>query len=712
MRKPRLLTIAITCVATVSSLAGTANAGTYDVYTCDANRGGATPGWSVSVSPGFTAYGACGGAGPEGLIARTIPSSGASSSFLQAGQAHFDAPDGTIIESVHTYISLSRLGCNWSSGLLASDVGGANARWVFGLQANYCGAHSWSWTYFDWAVNAKRLSLTVACGASSCDRSGETRAAIRDTRITIYDPTPPNLSNPRGDLWTSGGWIAGTRQVAFDASDGAGIRRNVVRVDDQPLRVFDTACNDTHPAPCPNQGFDVAVDTSKLSDGAHKLTLETVDSAGNPTATSKSIQVDNSAPGAPSGLAVTGGDGWRSTNDFAVSWSNPPAGSGAPVAGAHYRLCRASGGNCVTGSRDGAGLAGVDSLQVPAAGDWELTVWLRDAAGNNDPAQTAQARLRFDPTAPDVAFDSPNPSDPTLVTARVSDSDSGVVEGRIEIRKRGTDTWQTLPSSLEGGVVSARIDDEHLAAGRYRLRAWAKDAAGNERSSGDLAEGGAAAVRLPLRVRTEIKAGAASRSVRSRRSAVRVPFGKPVRLGGQLRTAEGNPIADSEVIVFSRLRIPGSPWKAVASIRTSRRGYFAYRAPKGVSRTIRFRFGGTPTIRPSIRHVRMLVRARSSIRAARRTLVNGEYVHLRGRVKGGIIPAEGKLIEIQVLLRGHWRTFATTRSEPNGRWRHQYRFDGTRGTQTYRMRVRLPQESAFPFAAGRSRALSIRVRGL
>lgn len=707
---PRGIAIAVVITACMASLTSVASAGTYDVYSCDPNRGGGTPGWSVSVSPGFTAYGACSGGGPEGLVARVVPA-GASSSFFQAGQAHFDAPDGTTIESVHSYISLARLGCNWSSGLLASDVRGGNARWIFGLQAGYCAANNWSWTYFDWAVNAKRISLTVACGASSCDRNGETRAAMRDIRITINDPTPPGLTNPRGDLWAANGWLNGTRQVAFDASDGAGIRRNTVRIDDQPARVFDAACNDTHPAPCPNGGLDVGIDTAKLSDGGHKLTLETVDSGGNPTQVTRTIQVDNTAPKAPASLAVEGGDGWRPANGFGVTWSNPAPEGGAPVAAALYRLCLA-GGSCITGSKDAADVASLTDLQVPGPGDWELTVWLRDAAGNTDPNAVAQARLRFDPTAPEVSFDAPNSSDPTLVTARVSDADSGVVDGRIEIRKRGSDAWQILPSTLEGGVISARIDDEHLSSGRYRLRAWAKDAAGNERTGSDLAEGGPAAVRLPLRVQTQIKATAAGRAARKRGATVRMRFGKPIRLGGQLRTADGNPLAGSEVLVLSREQQPGAPWSPVASVKTSRRGYFAYRAPKGVSRTIRFRFAGTSTIRPSIHNIRLLVPAKSTIRANRTKLVNGEYVHLRGRVLGGVIPSEGKLVEIQVLLRGHWRTFATTRSDPAGRWRHQYRFDGTRGNQTYRMRARLPQESTFPYAVGRSRPLALRVRGL
>lgn len=706
----RLTAIAVTA-AWVAWSASAASAGTYDVYSCDPNRGGSTPGWNVSVSPGFNVFGACGGAAPEGLVARVNPSSGATSSFLQAGQAHFDAPDGTTIESVHSYISLARLGCNWSSGLMASDAGGANTRWIFALQAGYCAADNWSWTYFDWPVNAKRVSLTVACGAGSCDRSGETRASMRDIRITIIDPTPPTLSNPRGDLWTSTAWLNGTRQVAFDASDGAGIRRNVVRIDDQTLKVAEFACNDMQPAPCPNNGFDVSVDTSKLVDGEHKLTLEAIDSGGNPTQLSRTIQVDNTPPKAPSGLAVDGGDGWRSANGFTVSWTNPPTEGGAPVAAALYRLCRA-GESCVSGSREVADVASLSELQPPGPGDWELTVWLRDAAGNTDPSATAQAHLRLDPTAPNVSFEAPNPSDPTLVMARASDADSGVVEGRIEIRKRGSDAWQILSSALDGGVISARIDDEHLAAGRYRLRAWAKDAAGNERTGSDLAEGGPAAVRLPLRVQTQIKATAAGRAAGKRRATVRMRFGKPVRLGGQLRTADGNPIGGTEVLVFSREQRPDAPWSPVASVKTSRRGYFAYRAPKGVSRTIRFRFAGTSTIRPSIRNVRLLVPAKSTISAIRTRLINGEYVHLRGRVLGGVIPSEGKLVEIQVLLRGHWRTFATTRSDLNGRWRHQYRFDGTRGNQTYKMRARLPQESTFPYAIGRSRPLKLHVRGL
>jgi hypothetical protein len=149
-----------------------------------------------------------------------------------------------------------------------------------------------------------------------------------------------------------------------------------------------------------------------------------------------------------------------------------------------------------------------------------------------------------------------------------------------------------------------------------------------------------------------------------------------------------------------------------ATLKTNRRGGFSYRAPKGVSRTIRFRYEGTGTIRSATRDVALLVRARTTLRPSRRFFVNGETMRLRGRLRGRGIPPEGKLVELQVLLRGRWRTFATTRAALDGRWYYDYRFDGTRGSQTYRFRARVPREATYPYETGGSRVLRVRVRGL
>jgi hypothetical protein len=93
-------------------------------------------------------------------------------------------------------------------------------------------------------------------------------------------------------------------------------------------------------------------------------------------------------------------------------------------------------------------------------------------------------------------------------------------------------------------------------------------------------------------------------------------------------------------------------------------------------------------------------------------LLNGETVTLTGRVRTGPLPPAGKLIEIQAFFRGRWRTFSTTRAAPDGRWRFEYQFDGTRGRLWYRLRARLPAEGGYPFDTGRSPVARVLVTGL
>ena len=98
-------------------------------------------------------------------------------------------------------------------------------------------------------------------------------------------------------------------------------------------------------------------------------------------------------------------------------------------------------------------------------------MWRRDAAGNADPAAASvPVTLRFDPEPPQLAFESPSASDPTLVAAQVTDKVSGLAEGAIEISQTGSNVWQTLATQKDGSRLIARIDDAALPAGDYVLR--------------------------------------------------------------------------------------------------------------------------------------------------------------------------------------------------------------------------------------------------
>ena len=83
----------------------------------------------------------------------------------------------------------------------------------------------------------------------------------------------------------------------------------------------------------------------------------------------------------------------------------------------------------------------------------------------------------------------------------------------------------------------------------------------------------------------------------------------------------------------------------------------------------------------------------------------------RGKLRGGWIPYQGKLIEVQFHARRKWRTFATTRTDRTGRWAYRYHFTGTHGTIRYRFRARIPRETGYPYVTGRSHRVRVTVRG-
>jgi hypothetical protein len=105
------------------------------------------------------------------------------------------------------------------------------------------------------------------------------------------------------------------------------------------------------------------------------------------------------------------------------------------------------------------------------------------------------------------------------------------------------------------------------------------------------------------------------------------------------------------------------------------------------------------------------VRAASTIRVNRRRLLNGQAVRFAGQLRSLPTPPAGKLVELQVMLSGRWQTFRTASTDLDGSWRVKYRFRRSCGLLRYRFRARLPAEFGYTFETGRTRAVTVRVRG-
>jgi hypothetical protein len=433
---------------------------------------------------------------------------------------------------------------------------------------------------------------------------------------------------------------------------------------------------------------------------------------------------------------VVGGSGWRADDRVQLTWRNPPQNA-APIAAARYTLCPdipvnsssdARAGllsECETTTRKGTNLTSIDDVELPKTGRWDLKLWLVDAAGNEQPTRAVKLQgLGYDDTPPsDIAFSAPTPDDPTRVHVRAEDSLSGVAGGAVEVRRDGQAAWQPLPTEVDPDGLSAVMDDETLPKGLYFMRARVTNAAGLEASNDRMIGGEPAMIKLPVRLASTLTAGRrgkrACRGHGKRRSCryklvkkPNVSVGRSTRLYGRL-TVSGKAMPGTPIEVWRQLKLGGAQWVRLGTVTTSRTGRFSYLARRGPARSIRFRYGGTPTIRGRNGDVALRVRASSTLKPTRHHVVNGEYVTFRGRLKGGWVPPTGALVELQVRSRGQWRTFAQPRARAKtGRYAYRYRFETVRGRASFKFRARIRQQPGFPFITGTSRPVRVQVRGL
>lgn len=557
--------------------------------------------------------------------------------------------------------------------------------------------------------------------------------------MILVDHHPPAAPQVTGGTLPGSGWQNGrvAHSLAFAAADrGGGVERVTVRTSSGASWTHAGPCARgpsvySRLVPCPlSLGGTIPIGVGQLADGRHDFTLTSYDAAGQASSSGPfPVYVDNTAPAAPKNLALVDGDGWRARDSFGLRWTNP-AEAYAPIVAAHWQLCKVGGG-CRTGQTRAAGVAGLDGLVTGASGEYLLRVWLEDAAGNANPANAGgPAHLRIDSDAPQPVFEPHDVARPLQVAASVSDETSGLASGSIEMRAQGTDAWRVLPTTVDGARLVATLDDEVAPAGAYDLRARAIDRAGNEGSTDRDREGRRVSVQLPIRIVTQVRAGRRTSYLRRvkvgpkgrqrvvKRRVVRLDTrvvaaaGAKVGIEGTLTTGDGQPVANTDVEAHAGELRGSSSFTPVGTVRTDAEGRFKYQARVSRSTVLRFRYPGSAHVRGSLAEVQVGVRASSTISTSERSVLNGQSIVLRGRVRTLPLPSTGKLVEVQAYFRDRWRTFSTVRSDRQGRWLLPYQFGGTVGTVRYRFRVRLPAEGGYPFETGSSPAKSVTVHGL
>ncbi len=338
---------------------------------------------------------------------------------------------------------------------------------------------------------------------------------------------------------------------------------------------------------------------------------------------------------------------------------------------------------------------GANAIQVCAA-DW--AIW----SGSNRTCKTVFARI--DNAPPSVAFRATqSPNDPDLIAAPVSDPHSGLdpSTARISYRRQGASAWRSLPTSVQGGELRARVDSQGLPAGPYEFQAEVGDNVGNEAVTTQRAGGGPMVLDFPLRAQTELRA----RLGKGNTERLTIPYGHDSTVAGKLEDRDGHPIAGRQLVVTEQFD-PGSLVdRRIRTVTTDSDGRYSSHLPAAPSRGVSVAFAGTRKYGPADEAgLELGVRSKASLKRSKRRVRAGSRVTFKGKI-GNLaaeIPPGGKLIELQVKEGARkWGTIKQAFStDGNGRFRLGYHF-GRFYTQrtTFRFRVKVTREQRWPYVA-------------
>jgi hypothetical protein len=318
-------------------------------------------------------------------------------------------------------------------------------------------------------------------------------------------------------------------------------------------------------------------------------------------------------------------------------------------------------------------------------GQYPVRLTVTDAAGN---AQIADANVGIDGTAP--ASDLRRPRGRTIIVAS-RDYASGFAAGQISVRNNAAEPYRPLATTYRRGRLRARLDRGNPRT--VDVVVAVRDNAGNELSG------------APARFRVTSVTSQRLRAKVRKGGRVRVKFGRPVTIRGQLVLSGRRPVAGVPITITTTPRVAGAAPSVEASGTVDANGRFAIRLGKGAARLASITYPGGNGSLPAERRLRLMVPASSTIKASRTRLAGSGRVRFRGRVRGGA--GANLVVVLQGKEQGRWRTFADTRTGPGGRWRSSYRFSGRPGA--YPIRVRIQRQANLPYETGVSRRVTVHV---
>ena len=333
-----------------------------------------------------------------------------------------------------------------------------------------------------------------ACGNGFSEH--DARVELNSATVTVTDEQPPQITSTSGTLF-AGGLVRGTISGTINSSDNSGVQYARVYADGAQVAQQASSCDFTQPAPCPtSSSSQFSLNTSTLSNGPHEIQAAVVDAAGNQTlSTPVQVTVDNANPSAPTGLQVNARASGAWINQPAtIIWTNPGQPSDDPIVQVNWIACPgAQTGIPASGCDAAHNQAGpLSSLTFNPAQDpvfvgqpqglYTVFVWLQDALGNTTEANAAAITFGYQTSPPppprSIAVRGRGPY--TITLGAPTHLAPITATNWTACNNRGVCTPTQNSQGLSFVFAPSRMPQfQRSPYGRYTIRAWLQDAAGN-----------------------------------------------------------------------------------------------------------------------------------------------------------------------------------------------------------------------------------------
>jgi hypothetical protein len=731
------------------TFAGNAHSAMYKMLLCAGNNGSNSFGTSTNTAhsgnPGgiFDFTNNCGPApdpaGDSAFLRIREHEDGGNANLNAYGYIYYDTPNYVHFRTAGGYTRQPfQFNDGWRSRMWGIDFGGQAfeiIRQGAGLDAKLpewpihstFGSHIWPISgYRDFW----RFGFELKCVRSAeCERKGNNATDLNSILFTLNDDQNSMVNFTGNSTFITGGWVRGNQTLTFNSSDnGSGLRTEQVRVDNKSeFWRIDHNCNVGFSSangewarvfqPCPTggpYGRSLNFNTAAYADGGHSLHVCTKDygqfqgwgATGSETCDQRTIHVDNTAPGAPSGLSIASANPNRYLDHFAAHYSLP-ANSGSPITKIHYNIVNAAN-EVVTPEQtvSGTDLTELKEVVAPKApGDYRLRVWLEDQVGWVGPASaTAIPRDTTPPAAPqDIAVTAPSKSraDDGFDLRWRNIVDQGAPIDAMHYQVLNGAGAVVVPTQVATGPnieVLPNLESPE-DRGKYTLQMWLSDSEGNI----------GAPVDMPLAyecVRSNVKAGDALTSglgVSASETEV-VHEGSGSTFRGRLKAAGGGGTSTAPVCVFSRV-ITDQPRDFLGLAVTGQDGAFQFPIRPGASRDVIAVYRRDH--RELVSRATLQTIVHPTFKARKNVIFNKRYARFFGQIPG---PHNDRVvIVLQAKVGKGWSAFRRYRTRNDGKFTLSYRFRRTFQRTKYTMRAQVRQTVGYPYLQGNSRRLTLTV---